>query len=141
MISLKSTLAELNGMNKGTIMEQLGIEYTEAGEGLVRARMPVDRRTVQPEGILHGGASACLAETIGGLGSALLVDPGTTEVRGAALSANHTGTAISGYVFGEARILHRGKHSHVWNIEIRDEDGKLVSTSRLTNILLPRKKE
>lgn len=117
-------------------MEQLHIEYLEVGDGYVKARMPVNERTKQPMGILHGGANLALAETIGGLGSALIVDLDKFEVRGSQLSANHVGTARSGWVVAEANIIHRGKNTHVWNIDIFDDAGKMVSTCRVTNFVL-----
>ena len=113
-------VAAFNAMNKGTLMEQIGIEYIEVEEGYIHARMPVDERTRQPIGILHGGSSLALAETLGGFGSSLLVDLEKQEVRGAHMSANHVRSAKSGWVFGKARILHHGRNTHVWNIDILD---------------------
>lgn len=136
MIKLTTSIKELNKINKGTLMEQLHIEYLEIGDGYVKAKMPVNERTKQPMGILHGGANLALAETIGGLGSALIVDLDEFDVRGSQISANHVGTAHTGYVFAEANIIHRGRNTHVWNIDIIDEDGKKVSTCRLTNFVL-----
>ena len=136
MIHLDTPVEELNRMNQGTLMEQLHIEYLEVADGYVKARMPVNERTRQPMGILHGGANLALAETIGGLGSALVVDLDEYDVRGSQISANHVGTAHAGWVFAEAHIIHRGKNTHVWNIDIRDEGGKMVSTCRLTNFIL-----
>jgi len=136
----KNLLEDLNGINPGTLMEQLGIEYLEAKEGYVKARMPVDHRTLQPMGILHGGASIALAETVGGLGSALMVDTDTFEIRGASLNANHMGTATSGFVYAEAKILHQGKTTHIWDIEITSEEGKKISVSRLTVFILPKQR-
>ena len=135
-IKLDTPIKELNKINKGTLMEQLHIEYLEIGDGFVKARMPVNERTKQPMGILHGGANLALAETIGGLGSALLVDLEEYDVRGSQLSANHLGTTHSGWVFAEANIIHRGKNTHVWNIDIWDENKRKVSTCRLTNFVL-----
>ncbi|MCD4674646.1 MAG: PaaI family thioesterase [Desulfobacula sp.] len=120
-------------------MEQLGIEYLETREGFVKARMPVDHRTLQPMGILHGGASLALAETVGGLGSALMVDQEHYEIRGSSLTANHVGTATEGYVYAEAKILHKGKITHVWDIEIKSEEGRKISLSRLTVMIIPKK--
>ncbi|MCF8228651.1 MAG: PaaI family thioesterase [Bacteroidales bacterium] len=138
MISLKSSLEEINQMNRGTLMETLGIEYTEVGAGFVSAKMPVDHRTLQPSKIIHGGANIALAETIGGLGSVLLVDYTSFDVRGSSISANHVGTAKSGWVRARAEIIHRGERTHVWNIDIKNEEGKLISTIRLTNFIIPK---
>ena len=93
MLFINTPIEELNKINKGTLMEQLHIEYLEVGDGSVKARMPVNERTKQPMGILHGGANLALAETIGGLGSALIVDLDEFDVRGSQISANHVGTA------------------------------------------------
>lgn len=139
MLHLNTPIEELNKINQGTLMEQLHIEYLEVSDGYVKARMPVNERTKQPMGILHGGANLALAETIGGLGSALIIDLDEFDVRGSQISANHVGTTKSGWVFAEAHILHRGKNTHVWNIDIKDEEGKMVSTCRLTNFVIKRK--
>ncbi len=138
MINLNSSLQEINALNKGTLMEALGIEYTEVGEGYVCAKMPVDRRTLQPSRIIHGGASIALAETIGGLGSVLLVGFEKYDVRGSSVTANHVGTATGGWVHARAEILHRGERTHVWNIDIKNDDGKLISSIRITNFILPK---
>ncbi|HEY9114205.1 MAG TPA: hotdog fold thioesterase, partial [Bacteroidales bacterium] len=138
MINENSTLAELNAINKGTMMEHLHIEYLEVRKGFVKAQMPVNEKTKQPAGILHGGANVVLAETVGGLGSLLLVDFKQFDVRGSQISANHVGTAHTGFVFAEANIIHEGKNTHVWNIDIRDEEGRLISTCRLTNFIIKR---
>ena len=124
MISLNTPIGELNRMNENTLMASLGIEYTEVKEGYVKATMPVDHRTKQPFNILHGGASIAFAETIASLGSAVLIDLVENEVRGASVTANHIGAVSSGFVTGEARLLHRGKITHVWDIEIKDQAGK-----------------
>jgi len=136
---LNTPIEDINKINLGTLMEQLHIEYLEVGDGYVKARMPVNERTKQPMGILHGGANLALAETVGGLGSALLVDLEEYDVRGSQISANHVGTAHKGWVIAEANILHQGKNTHVWNIDIRDEEGKLVSSCRLTNFVIAKK--
>lgn len=134
-----TTLEGLNAMNRNTMMEQLGIEYLDAKIGYVKAKMPVDNRTKQPMGLLHGGASIALAESVGSIGSAMMVDLATTDVRGAQMTANHIRAAKEGWVIAEARILHQGSNTHVWDIEIRSEDNLLISICRLTNFILPRK--
>lgn len=138
MISLNSTIEELNSMNSGSLMEQLGIEYLEVKEGYVKASMPVDRRTVQPFKILHGGASIALAETIASLGSAVLVDLEKEDIRGATVNANHIGAVSQGVVFGEARLIHRGKMTHVWDTEIIDHGGNRISVARVTVVIIPK---
>ncbi|MDA3942128.1 MAG: PaaI family thioesterase [Bacteroidetes bacterium] len=138
MINAKTTLAELQSMNQNTLMEQLGIEYLEVKSGYVKARMPVNEKTRQPMGILHGGSSLALAETVGSLGSAFIVGLDQYDVRGSHMSANHVSAAKDGFVIAEAVIIHQGRNTHVWNIDIRDEAGKLVSTCRLTNFVIAR---
>ncbi len=130
------TIEKLNALSKGTLMEQLQIEYLEIDGGKLTAQMPVDERTFQPEGILHGGASLALAETLAGLGSVLLVDNKKYSVRGAQISANHVGSTSNGYVLATGNIIHKGNNTHVWNIEIVDDSGKLLTTCRITNIIV-----
>lgn len=138
MVNTLSSLEELNKINTGTLVENLGIEYTDIGDGFVWAKMPVDNRTFRPGNFLHGGANVVLAETIGGLGSFVLIDNEKFDVRGSQISANHTGSAKSGWVYGKAIIIHRGEKTHVWNIDIRDENDRLISTARLTNFIVPK---
>ncbi|MBN2236643.1 MAG: hotdog fold thioesterase [Bacteroidales bacterium] len=130
------SLEKMNQSSKGTLMEVLGIEYLIVEPGFIKAKMPVDHRTRQPYGILHGGASVALAETIGSIGSAVLVADKKADVRGAGISANHVKAVKNGWVFGEARTIHVGKNTHIWDIQIKDESGDLVSTARLTNFIL-----
>jgi uncharacterized protein (TIGR00369 family) len=132
----KATIEQLNQLNKKTLMEVVGIEYMEVGKGYLKARMPVNDATKQPNGILHGGANLALAETVAGLGSAILVDLKKYAVRGAQVSANHLGTASTGWVYAEGKLIHKGKNTHVWNIDIKNEEGKLLSTCRLTNFII-----
>lgn len=140
MINPNSTIAELNAMNSNTLMEQLGIEYIEVTDGYVYAKMPVNERTKQPMGILHGGSSLALAETVGSLGSAFIVDLDQNDVRGSHMSANHVRAAKNGWVYAKAIIIHRGRNTHVWNIDIFDDDNQLVSTCRLTNFIIAKSK-
>jgi len=130
----------LSKMNKGTLMEQLGIEYIEARTGYMKAHMPVDERTFQPMRILHGGATLALAETLASVGSALMVDREKFDVKGQHVSADHVRSAHSGRVIGEAVIIHRGRSSHIWNVDIKDEQERLISTCRVS-IFIVKKKE
>jgi len=125
------TIAQLNAVERGTISELIGIEILELGPDFLRGRMPVDARTHQPMGRLHGGASAVLAETLGSVAGNLCVEPGQTCV-GLEINANHVRAARSGYVTGTARPVHIGGRIQVWNIEIVDGRGKIVCVSRLT---------
>jgi len=125
------TLQELQSACTSTLVESLGIEFTALGDDYIEARMPVDERTMQPMGLLHGGASAALAETLGGAGAYLSVDEGTVCV-GLEINANHVRPAGRGWVIGRAEPLHKGRTTQVWNIAIRNEAGNLVCVSRLT---------
>lgn len=110
----------------------LGIEFTEIGADFVRGRMPVDDRTRQPYGILHGGASVALAETLGSTGAGLAVDRSKYRCVGQEINANHVRAVKEGFVIGTARPLHIGRRSHVWEIRITDEQDRLVCISRIT---------
>ena len=117
----------------------LGMEFTEIGPDYLRMMMPVDHRTIQPYGLLHGGASAALAETVGSIGSALIIDPEKQICVGMEINANHIRGVKSGYVHALARPLHIGGTSHVWDIRIMDDEHKLVCVSRLTVAVLAKK--
>lgn len=125
-------VAQSEEMAKGTIHEALGIEITEVGNDFITGRMPVDNRTQQPYGILHGGASVVLAESLGSIASHYVVDSSKYATVGLDVNANHLRPVRSGFVFGTARPIHLGRKVHVWDIEIRSERDKLVCKSRLT---------
>ncbi|GFE78141.1 thioesterase [Steroidobacter agaridevorans] len=112
--------------------KHLGIEFTELGPDFLRGRMPVEDRTHQPHGILHGGASVALAETLGSYAAMLTTDPDKYRCLGQEINANHIRGVSSGFVIGTARPIHLGRRSHVWDIRIVDERDKLVCISRLT---------
>lgn len=131
------TLAELNALSTGTAMEPLGIHFTELGPDYLRATMPVDARTRQPYGLLHGGASVLLAETLGSSAGGLCVPEGKGVV-GIEINANHVRGVREGLVTGTARALHVGASTQVWEIRIEDEAGKLVCISRLTLAVVSR---
>lgn len=116
--------------------KHIGIEFIELGEDYVKARMPVDDRTRQPYGILHGGASVALAETIGSTGAMLVIDSTKYRCVGQEINANHVRAVASGHVIGTARPLHIGRRSQVWEIRIADEQDRLVCISRLTMAVL-----
>jgi 1,4-dihydroxy-2-naphthoyl-CoA hydrolase len=132
------TLEELNGNRGGTLIENLGILFTEIGDDFVRGTMPVDTRTVQPYGLLHGGASVALAETLGSMGAAMCVDADEYQVVGQEINANHVRAARSGLVTGTARAVHLGGRTHVWSIEIVNDAQKLVCISRITMAVIKR---
>ncbi len=130
---MKNTdLTQLNASSKNTMMETLGIEYTQVGEDFICGKMPVDLRTHQPMGIMHGGASAALIETLGSIGSHLLIDSETEFSSGLDLNINHIRAVRSGFVYGKATVVHKGKTTHVWQVDITNAENKLVSTGRLT---------
>jgi 1,4-dihydroxy-2-naphthoyl-CoA hydrolase len=135
----RMTLAELNALSVGNMGEHLGIELTETGEDYLCGRMPVDFRTRQPMGLLHGGASAAFAETLGSVGSLMLVNPETHSVVGVEINANHLRKVTEGYVSGRAVLLMRSRKLHVWDIRITNAAGELVCISRLTVMILERR--
>ncbi len=118
-----------------TAVAQLGIEFLEVGDDYIRARVPVDERTRQPYGILHGGVSVVLAETLGSCGAACAAPPGHRAV-GLDINANHLRSAASGWVTGTARPVHIGRTTQVWQIELVNDDGQLTCVSRLTMAVL-----
>jgi len=127
----------INSMNKNTLMEQLGIECIELGDDYVVSRMPVDQRTHQPMGLLHGGASAALIESIGSMGSTLLLDITKQHPVGIEINANHVGGIRSGNVIAKGKIIHAGKRTHLWQVDIHQEDSeKLICTGRLTVMIV-----
>ena len=130
------TLEALNALSRGTAMEPLGIVFTEIGADYLRGTMPVDARTRQPYGLLHGGASVLLAETLGSTAGGLCVDEGQGVV-GIEINANHLTGVRQGHVTGTARPLHVGRSTHVWEIRIEDERGRLACISRLTLAVIP----
>ncbi|MEZ4768129.1 MAG: hotdog fold thioesterase [Caldilineales bacterium] len=124
-------------MANNTMIEHLGIEFIELGDDFLRARMPVDHRTVQPAGLLHGGASVALAETLGSAASFLCVDTTRFNVVGVEVNANHVRSARAGWVTGTARPIHLGRSTHVWEIRVVDAEERLVCISRLTMAVVP----
>lgn len=130
------TLDEVKLRGQGTMVEHIGIEITELGDDFLKGIMPVDHRTIQPMGLLHGGASAALAETLGSLAANLVVDDAKQYCVGLDINANHIRPARGGVVTGTARPLHLGRTTQVWSIEILDEQNKLVCISRLTMAVL-----
>jgi 1,4-dihydroxy-2-naphthoyl-CoA hydrolase len=124
--------AHLQPLADNTMGGHLGIEFTEVGEDFIKGRMPVDHRTRQPYGLLHGGASVALAETLGSVGAAMVVNYHQYNAVGLEINANHVRGVREGYVTGIARPLHIGKTTQVWEIRITDERDKLVCVSRIT---------
>jgi len=127
-----ATLEQLTERSKDTLMEQLGIEYLEIGDDYLKARMPVDARTRQTAGILHGGASAALAETLGSIGAGMCVDRDRQRIVGLEINANHIRPVSAGWVTGITTPIHVGTTTQIWEIRIFNEQEKLVCISRLT---------
>ena len=131
------TVSELNRLCRGCAVEHLGIEITESGADFLSARMPVDARTRQPYGRLHGGVSMVLAETLASVASVHTVDPERFFCVGQEINANHVRAATEGWVTGTTRPLHLGRSSQVWEVRIVNEAGKLVCISRVTMAVVP----
>lgn len=133
------TIDDLKKLGKGTMTDHLGIEWCEIGDNYLKAKMPVDHRTIQPYGLLHGGASCVLAETVGSVASSLVIDESKQFCAGIEINANHVRSIRQGYVFGTCTPLHLGSTTHVWDIRITDESDILISVSRLTVAILNKK--
>jgi len=133
-------LSQINTMSEGSMLEHLGIELIEIGDDYIVAKMPVDHRTKQPMGLLHGGASVALAESLGSYGAFLTLDMANQDAVGLEINTNHIKSAREGFVYGKASPIHMGKSTHIWGIEIRNEQEQLVAVSRITMAILDRKK-
>lgn len=139
LLAKEARLARLNQSSVSTLMETLGIRYTDVGEHYLEASMPVGPKVHQPMGILHGGATAALAESVGSAASALLIDLKTHYPVGLELSINHIRSIQEGEVVARATLVHQGKRTHLWDIHIRDESGQKVAWAKLTMMILPRR--
>lgn len=135
-------LNHFNAFCKNTLMETLEMKFVDADveAGIVKMSMPVNSRVHQPMGLLHGGASAALAESLGSASSLLYVDPKEYAVLGIEISCNHLRSKKDGVVTGTATIIHKGRSTHLWEIIIRDEEERIISHCKLTNMIVPRKK-
>lgn len=129
-----------NHVSKNTLMETLNIEYIDAGEDYLVATMPVNPSVHQPMGLLHGGASVALAESVGSAASMIYINSELSEVRGIEISANHLKAKRDGIVTATAKIVHKGRSIHLWEIRITDENNNLISLCKLTNMVLPKRK-
>ena len=125
--------------SKNTLMQTLEIEYIDAGEDFLKAKMPVNPNVHQPMGLLHGGATVALAESVGSAASMIFINPEKQEVRGIEISANHLKSKRNGVVYGTARIIHKGRSIHLWEIRVTDENDNLISLCKLTNMILPKR--
>jgi uncharacterized protein (TIGR00369 family) len=139
MIQKEEMLRFFNGICKNTLMETLQIKYIDLGEDFIVATMPVNSRVYQPDGILNGGATLALAECIGSPTSMLVIDNDKFVAKGIQMSANHIHSVKSGNVTATSKFVHKGKSTHVIQIRIENDQGRLVSLCKLTNIILPKK--
>ncbi|MBK9191083.1 MAG: hotdog fold thioesterase [Crocinitomicaceae bacterium] len=136
MINQNVTVAQVNAMRENTMIELLGIEVTEIGKNYISGKMPVDKRTHQPAGLLHGGASAAMIESLGSLGSSLIVDMSKFGIVGIEINANHIRGVQDGFVTAKVEIIHCGKSTHIWQGYIYNGDQKLVCSGRLTVLVI-----
>ena len=129
-----------NKVSKNTLMQTLNIEYVDAGPDYLVATMPVNSSVHQPMGLLHGGATVALAESVGSAASMLFVNSEVSEVRGIEIAANHLKSKRNGIETATARIVHKGRSIHLWEIRVVDENNHLISLCKLTNMVLPKRK-
>lgn len=135
----KEVLAVCNKMCKNTLMQTLNIEYIDVGEDFLTAKMPVTPKVHQPDGVLHGGATVALAESVGSAASYIFLNSADFMIRGLEISANHIKSISEGFVFAHASFIHKGRTTQIWQIKITDENEKLISLVKLTTIALPKK--
>jgi 1,4-dihydroxy-2-naphthoyl-CoA hydrolase len=136
---VNTAVKDIVSLGDGTMTEHLGLEWMEVGDDYLKAKLPVDHRTIQPYGLLHGGASCVLAETLGSVASHLVIDSTQFYCVGIEINANHIRSARNGYVYGVCSPLHIGSSTHVWDIRIMNEEGKLICVSRLTVAVMKKK--
>ena len=139
MIEKLEILKAFNKRCKNTLMETLKIEYIDIGDDFLVAKMPVNSRVHQPYGLLHGGATVALAESVGSAASAFFVDNSKFIVKGIEISANHLKSITEGVVTATAKIIHKGRTTHLWEIKVVNEQNQLISLCKLTNIILEKK--
>jgi 1,4-dihydroxy-2-naphthoyl-CoA hydrolase len=134
----KIPIQEMNKMHKNTLMETLGIDFTHAGENFLVAKMPVTSSHHQPMGLLHGGATAALIETIGSMGSAMTCDLSKEAPVGLELNVNHIRGVKEGEVIGSGKLIHKGRSTHVWQVDVHTVENLLIATGRLTVMIIQR---
>lgn len=137
-LSKDEILQQANNVCKGNLMETLQIEFVDAGEDFITARMPVNNRVHQPDGVLHGGATAALAETVGSFAAHIFLDTKKYFVRGIDLSAQHVKSIKTGYVYAKAKCIHSGRTTQVFDIKVTNDNNELISLCKLTTITLPK---
>jgi len=138
ILTLETPLSAINEALKDSLVGTLGIEITKIAAGEVEGILRMSHKNSRPDGILHGGANLAFAETLGGLGSMLLVNLQTTNVLGITVNGNHIGVLKQGTAKAVAKIIHQGKQTHIWNVDISDDDGRLISSVRVTNMIKQR---
>ena len=139
MLNKEAILKKCNEICKGTLMETLNIEYTDVGEDFLLAKMPVNSKVYQPDGVLHGGAMVALAESVGSAASHVFLDTEHFYIRGIEIAANHVKSIKEGFVYGRATFLHKGRTTQLWDIKIKNEKEELISSVKLTTIAIPKK--
>lgn len=138
-LTKEEILAKANAASKNTLMETLNIEIVDYGNDFLVARMPVDSRVFQPDGVLHGGATAALAESVGSFASHIFLDSECLMIRGIEITANHLKSVREGYIYAKSTFLHKGRTTQLLDIRITDDNDNLVSVCRLSTISLPKK--
>ena len=139
-LSKEEHMAKLNAASKNTLMETLSIEIVDYGDDFLVARMPVTSKVHQPDGVLHGGATAALAESVGSFASHIFIDTDTLFVRGLEITANHLKSVKEGFVYAKATFLHKGRTTQLLDIRVTDEANNLISICKLSTISLPKTK-
>ena len=139
-LSKADILTKANAASKNTLMETLNIEIVDYGHDFLIARMPVNSRVHQPDGVLHGGATAALAESVGSFASHIFMDTEEQFVRGLEITANHLKSVKEGFVYAKATFLHKGRTTQLLDVKITDDNNNLISICRLSTITLPKKK-
>jgi hypothetical protein len=136
LLNFNSPLDLINKAMQKSLIGNLGIEVSEIGDGLVEGYFTLSEKNSRPDGILHGGANLAMAETLAGLGSMLIIDMKKFDALGSQVSGNHTGTLKQGKALATAKIIHRGNKTHLWNVDVKNEEGRLISTVRVTNMIV-----
>ena len=137
-LNIDTPIELINQASQRGLIGSLGIEFTKIEAGTVEGQMQLSEKNCRPDGILHGGANLSLAETLAGLGSMLLVDVKEFNVLGIQVNGSHTGTLKQGKAFATAKIMHQGNQTHVWNVDVTNEEGRLISAVRVTNMIVKR---
>ncbi len=140
MMDKETILKQLSSYNKNTLLETLKMEYVDVTEDSLTMRMPVSSEVHQVQGVLHGGATAALCETVAGAASYLFINPEKQLIKGMQLTVNHLKSIPEGFVYATAKRIHTGRTTHLWDVKVKDEEGNLISVCKMTNIILDIKK-